>query len=44
MRKLIVLGLAILLTATLVHPVSSDDKPIKLGVMFISSGPLEATG
>jgi branched-chain amino acid transport system substrate-binding protein len=44
MRKLVILCLGILLTATLIHPVYSDDKPIKLGVMFISSGPLGGYG
>jgi len=44
MRKLIILCLGLFLTATLVHPVYSDDKPIKLGVMFISSGPLGGYG
>jgi ABC-type branched-subunit amino acid transport system substrate-binding protein len=44
MRKLIILCLGLFLIATLVHPVYSDDKPIKLGVMFISSGPLGGYG
>jgi branched-chain amino acid transport system substrate-binding protein len=44
MRKLIVLCLGLLLTATLVGSACSDDKPIKLGVMFISSGPLGGYG
>jgi branched-chain amino acid transport system substrate-binding protein len=44
MRRLLILCLGILLTATLIQPVHSEDKPIKLGVMFISSGPLGGYG
>ena len=44
MRKLIILCIGLFLIATLVHPVHSDDKPIKLGVMFISSDPLGGYG
>jgi branched-chain amino acid transport system substrate-binding protein len=44
MKKLIGLCFVLFLGTILVHPVHSNDKPIKLGVMFISSGPLGGYG
>jgi branched-chain amino acid transport system substrate-binding protein len=44
MRKSAVFCIALLLLVTLVGYVHSDETPIKLGVMFISSGPLGGYG
>lgn len=44
MRIWIRFFLALFLAATLITPVCADDKPIKLGAMFISSGPLGGYG
>ncbi len=44
MRLWIRFFVALLLTVTLAAPVLADEKPIKLGAMFISSGPLGGYG
>lgn len=44
MRKLTVLCLGLFVAGALICPVYAEDKPIKLGVMFISSGPLGGYG